>query len=110
MHCPEAGVDHDVEQLLGMRALLEALPAVHRFYLPEDALHEDLTGLWPLADCHQGLVYLLGPLEVRMDHILVLVEGPADHQQPKQPEKQLAPLRLIEDAKPLAVLHHQALP
>lgn len=45
-----------------------------------------------------------------MDHVLILVEGTSDHKQPKQPEKQLTPLRLVEHTEALAVLHHKALP
>lgn len=93
-----------------MRAFFEAFPSVHGFYLIEDALDEDFVGFWALADCHQGFVYLFGPLEVRMDHVFVLVEGSTDHKQPKQPKEQLTPLRLVEHTEPFTIFHHQALP
>lgn len=92
-----------------MSASFEAFPTVHGFYLPEDALHKDFTGLGSFANCHQGFVEFFGPLEVRMDDVFVLIEGSTDHKEAEESEKQLTPLSFIEDAESFAIFHNQAL-
>lgn len=46
----EAGVDENVEDVLGVIAFFVAFPVVHGFYRVELAFHEDLTGLASLTD------------------------------------------------------------
>lgn len=91
-----------------MQAFFEAFAAVHGFYLPEEALHEDFVGLRSFADCDQGFVEFFGPLEVRMDEVFVLVEGSADHEEAEEAEKQLVSLRFVEDAESFAIFDNQA--
>ena len=94
VHAPEAGVDEHVEHILGVSSLLEALAPVHRFDLVELALHEDFSGLASLPDRDERFVDLLGPVEVGLQEILVLIERPAHHQYLEEPQEQLLSLCL----------------
>jgi hypothetical protein len=106
----DAGVNDDVEHVLGMVALIVSLPCVHGLHLEEEGLHEDLSSLSALPHRYKGLVDLLGPVEVGSDDVLILVEGPAHNQELEQSQKQLLPLALVEDAEGLALLHEQTFP